>query len=430
MRKISKILLIIIGFACLSISCKKAKEIEYKKTWPLINEYIYNLMKDVYLYNDKVPTKTDMSIYETPSDALNALTYKTQDNWSFVENTKTMEDFYQNNMAVAYGFNIAWSSYGHDSSLIINYVANNSPAQKAGISRGCKIWAINKSNVIGIKNFYDFNPSSAGETIELGVTLLDGTKKSITLSATPITIETVPLYKIITGTNGNKYGYILINSFVNETPTKINEAFSLFSSMGATELIVDLRYNGGGLVDGAKYLANMSAPVSCNGKTMFSFIYNSNNTKYDQTVNFSKTNAQSFNHLFVLTTDNTASASELFLNIFKAYNNMKLVQIGQTSYGKPVGMNTFTYGDYAIVPITFATVNANREGYFYEGIKPDITVAEDFSKPLGDASEPFIAAALNYPGSAVTAVALKNDVIPHRDLSLRGKGFRSIINLY
>jgi carboxyl-terminal processing protease len=422
MKNISRWLLLIVGVCSVGLSCKKAKDIEYQKNWPLVNEYIYRLMKDVYFYEDKMPTKTDMSKYESPSEALDALTYKTLDVWSYVENVKTMEDFYQNNVAVAYGFNLIRDE---NKNIYICNIAKNSPAQIAGLTRGCKLNSINGFTINEIKSFADIYPSSAGETISLNVTYVNGTSGTVQLTAGQISTETVPLYKVITAADNTKFGYILINNFVQSTPSKIDEAFASFASVGVSNLIVDLRYNGGGMVDAAEYLANMVIPASCNKKKMFDFIYNPANTKYNQSIPFNKTNTLSFNRVFILTTGNTASASELFLNVLKPY--IEVIQIGETSYGKPVGMNTFTYGDYAIVPITFATVNANNEGYYYGGIDPTIPVNEDFSKPLGDASEPFIAAALNYPSSLV---AVKNYVIPLHDHSLDGKGLHQFINFY
>jgi len=422
MKKISKWLLLIVSLCSVGISCKKSKDIEYQKNWPLVNEYIYKLMKDMYFYDDKVPTKASMSMYESPSEALDALTYKTLDVWSYVENVKTMEDFYQNNVAVAYGFNLVRDASGN---IVICNIAKNSPAQIAGLTRGCKLNTINGFKLTEIKSFADIYPSSAGETLSLNVTYINGTSGNVQLTAGQISTETVPLYKIITAPDNTKFGYIFINNFVQSTPAKIDEAFASFASMGATNLIVDLRYNGGGMVDAAAYLANMVVPASVNQKKMFDFIYNPANTKYNQSIYFNKTNTLSFNRVFILTTGNTASASELFLNVLKPY--IDVVQIGETSYGKPVGMNTFTYGDYAIVPITFATVNANNEGYYYGGIDPKIAVNEDFSKPLGDASEPFIAAALNYPTSLV---AVKSFVTPRHDHSLEGKGLHQFINFY
>jgi len=422
MKKISKWLLLIIGIGCIGISCKKPKDIEYQKSWPMINEYIYQLMKDVYFYEGKVPAKTDMSMYESPTEALDALTYKTLDVWSYVENVKIQEDFYQNNVAVAYGFNLARDNDGY---IVISKISNNSPASNAQLTRGCIINTINGYKVNEIKSFADIYPSNLGETITLNVTELNGSKRTVQLVASQISTETVPMYKIITSFNNTKFGYIFINNFVESTPSKIDEAFASFASSGVTELIVDLRYNGGGLVNAAAYLANMVAPATVSNKLMFSYIYNSSNTKYNQSISFEKTNALSFKRVFILTTGSTASASELFLNVLKPY--IDVVQIGETSYGKPVGMNMFTYGDYAIVPITFATVNADNVGYYYGGIEPTVPVNEDFTKPLGDASEPFIAAALNYPNSVV---ALKSFITPRHDHSLEGKGLRQFINIY
>ena len=157
---------------------------------------------------------------------------------------------------------------------------------------------------------------------------------------------------------------------------------------------------------------------------MFRYQYNDKHSDLNAYTYFNKTNALSFNKIFVITTGETASASELFINVLKPYINV--VQIGETSHGKPVGMNIFEYGDYAIAPITFATVNSKGYGYYYAGLTPDIELNEDYTAEIGSDDDPFIKAALNN----VSTKSLKSDDSYVKTNIIEKKGFRSIINLY
>lgn len=417
----SSIIIALCATILLFTSCKKTEEVEYKESWPTINEYIYRLMHEMYLHSEKVPEYKTMSQFESPSEALDALMYKTLDKWSFVANMKTLEEYFVDNQSVSYGFNITRDSNGN---VVVCYVEKDSPAQKAGIQRGDILLEVDSYKLSEIKGFDALYPETNKDNVILGLMSKQGYSKRILLNADNVNTQTVPAYKIIVDANNRKYGYIMINSFVESTPEYISQAFSYFESQNIVELIVDLRYNGGGYVSGAEYLANMVIPMINNGKVMFQYQYNSRNPQYNSYVYFKKSNGMSFNKIFVLTTWQTASASELFINALKPY--ISVVQIGETSHGKPVGMNTFEYGDYAIVPITFATVNSKGEGYYYGGLKPDIEINEDFNTEIGAANDPFIMAATG----TLSTKSLKSGFVPTSLDRIDKKGLRQIINLY
>lgn len=421
-RSIIKHVVWLIAITIVVTSCKKTEEIQHRGSWNMVNERVYSIMKEWYFWHDNIPDDMDMSRYETPQEAMDALAFQTLDSWSYVENQKNYEDYFINSVAVAYGFAVKWNENGQ---MVFSFISNNSPAYEAGIKRGFKITKVNGIKISQIKNFVDFYPDAAGETIDLEILDLNNNEKQVRLSARQINTESVPYFTTFTQ-NGTVYGYILINSFVQETPMRIDVAFDNLSIKGATELIVDLRYNGGGYVNGALHLMNRIIPASKDKRVAYSYVFNDSKTSSNYSVTLEKKGRESYERVFFLTTNRTASASELVINSLRPH--VSVVQIGYPTHGKPVGMFTFVYDNYAISPICFATVNDNNEGYYYEGLSPDLVVAEDLSLPLGDANDPLVKAALTYGLSKEKSGSLTNGNLTNK--SLEFNGLRSFINLY
>ena len=186
-----------------------------------------------------------------------------------------------------------------------------------------------------------------------------------------------------------------------------------FQSAGVKDVIVDLRYNGGGAVVSAEYLDNWFAPLSANQKPMYTYIFNDQLENYYQinnynlTTNFDKTQAAgslTLDHIFFLVGRSTVSASELTMNNLKPYMDVKL--IGDTTYGKPVGFipvpiydhdSTGTLQHLAdLYAITFQTKNANNSGDYFQGIAPDKEEYDYVDLNWGDTADPRLQDAFKY----------------------------------
>jgi C-terminal processing protease CtpA/Prc len=373
----------------------------------------------------------------------------------------------------------SFSAFGTDNNyrLYVKAVYPGSPAAKAGLTRGAEITSIEgkrigsnfKSEVDMINSLiYDTPPSA----------ILKGVKKDG--SAFDLTIEQAsytssPVYKSkVFEVNGKKVGYIHLGRFSrmtnsddnNPTDANLDPVFAEFAKEGLTDLIVDLRYNGGGYVSTAEHLINLIAPSTATG-VMYKEVYNKNlqnidrsksilrfqpltdadgNIRFDSqnkpltyanvdysiagnTATFKKAGAlTSIRNVVFIVTGNTASASELTINALKPYVNVKLV--GQTTYGKPVGFFPVTIENrYDVYFSMFETLNSRDEGGYYAGMKPDITSEIDDSKrDFDDANENYIARALEVlaPGGATNARATmsvkgKNGVTLNLSPSMTGK---------
>ena len=166
---------------------------------------------------------------------------------------------------------------------------------------------------------------------------------------------------------------------------------------GATELVLDLRYNGGGLVDVAVHLASLIGGARISGQVMINWTHNDKvGPILNKVTRFNETPEQTLNlqRLVVITTRSSASASELIINSLRPY--MPVTVIGDTTYGKPVGQYGFNFCEKVLVPVAFSLKNANNEGDFFDGIPADCAAPDDITHQLGDPAEASYAEALTF----------------------------------
>jgi carboxyl-terminal processing protease len=327
-------------------------------------------------------------------------------------------------------------------------VYQNSPADNAGMVRSDRITKINGraigTNYNGDVNF--INTAFAGSTISLeGIKYTNGVAgATFSVNLTKAVYKSSPVYATKVFTAGaKKIGYLAYARFSNMVNSKadFDIAFNNFNAAGVTDLIIDLRYNGGGYVITAQYLIDQIAPSTANGKVMFSEYYNATmqankatilanqpyldengrikyqngkmvtNADVDYSVaantqRFEKTGPLTgVTNVVFIVSGNTASASELTINSLKPYMNVKIV--GTTTYGKPVGFFPITLENrYEVLMSMFSSKNANGQGDYFAGFTPD--VVDDYDDPVrnfGDAKENYTALALNLlaPNVVVTA---------------------------
>ncbi|WP_343673380.1 S41 family peptidase [Chitinophaga sp.] len=298
--------------------------------------------------------------------------------------------------------------------LYVLYVDKNSPAGQAGLERGDRITAINGDTDIAYDGSSGTNTTKVtnalynSTSVSLKVTKVGTSSTTASYSLTAATYNINPVLFDTTYTiNGAKVGYFVFYTFTNTytskgvaSPTKtvLDALFTKFKAAGITNLIVDLRYNGGGSVTTAEYLDSAIAPSSAAGKTMYYYLYNDKLTaNLDQvgleaSVNFpATTGGLALDHVFFITSGNTASASEMTLNNLRPYMDVQLV--GTTTYGKPVGFITFTLSDYDstgkeqyladLYAINFATENSSHVGGYYSGITPTDSAGDYIDAPWG-----------------------------------------------
>ncbi|MDP4226354.1 MAG: S41 family peptidase [Bacteroidota bacterium] len=387
-------------------------------------EALYGLMNTWYLWNDSMPVVSENK-YTHPDSLLEAMRYKPRDKWSYIASKEETESYFQEGAFAGYGF-----SYGLDSndSITVVFVYKNSPLYKAGIRRGWKMLKINGTAVNKNSSISSLlGSSTAGVQNEILFKSPAGKIIDSTFTKENLTINTV-LYRDTVVQDGKVIGHIVLEGFIVPGEQEIDEAFSFFKQAGVSDLVLDLRYNTGGLVNVADTLASLIGGSNTDGKTFVNYFHNKNKQKANSSEAFYKnlSNALNLSRLVVLTSGSTASASEAVINGLKPF--IKVVCIGDNTYGKPVGMYIFTYKDYSFVPICFRITNANGQGDYYSGLKADSYVLDNIDKDFNDKTEDCFKQALYYIKTGTFAATKKayRQSVPFPEM----KGLRGEIGAY
>lgn len=300
----------------------------------LIKDTVLLICQDVYLWNTQIPANFNARSYASPVEEMEAIrqySHETgftdpvdrfsfaikQDEWDNVS-TGVAEDF---------GMSVFFNT---PTDLRVKFAEVESPSGMAGIKRGWQIIKINgnpqiDTNETTINRIVDavFYSESTNFTFKKP----DGSETEITLHAG--TYQTHPVFADSVYTVGSKQvGYLALNSFLGDTTAIYGEfarIFSNFQSKNVSEMIVDLRYNGGGYVSMAEKLANYLAPAASNNQVMYTETFNANYTDYNFTARFKKLGTVNVSKIYFIVSDNTASASELLINALKPFAEEKLV---------------------------------------------------------------------------------------------------------
>ena len=332
--------------------------------------------------------------------------------------------------------------YIAENDLRVKFVYPSSPADLAGIKRGYEITSINGSTDLdagdgGVVNTV-INAVYYSKSISMVLLKPDNTSINITLNTASYTVNPVLNYSVYNLGNGHVAGYIVFNSFtdISNAQPKLNEAFNYFISQGVNDLIVDLRYNGGGSGQTAQYLDNLIVPPSKSGSVMYTTYFNTNlqngiapliekkfgysTTAFkpaNNTVTFTKALSLTLTRVFFIVTSATASSSELTINNLRPELTVNL--IGDTTYGKPVGEIPIPLGSdgkYTLYSPQLYVENSANQGDYYSGFAPgSFTIAgllakDDVTKDFGDTSEMLLKHALTFIQTGAYAAINKAQV--------------------
>lgn len=334
-------------------------------------------------------------------------------------------------------------SYGFSSLSIVNFINEDgsdtgdygfvvqsvypaSPASTFDINRGFFILEVD-GEVIDGKNYMNLYLELMQPT-RTGITLLvsDGSGEPEEISLVPTEVEHTPiLMNKIIEEGGAKIGYIVYNAFDAGYDNDMLDVLAQLNSANITDLVLDLRYNGGGHVISSMMLSGCLAGSGCSSKVFQYYRYNDARMKavevtkketgneYDASAkyfydlfyydNYYGVNLSSYDlshtNLYVLTTEGTASASEVLISSLRGID-VPITVIGEKTNGKNVGMEVleFDKGNYSyeLAPITFQYYNAKQETVPETGMNPDYRVADwnDGYVNFGEKAEPMLAKAI------------------------------------
>lgn len=426
---------------------------------------IYRIAQQVYLWNDQLPAIdrfNPTSFFQPQINEINLYENEIFQLTRYAKNTTTNELYEDNpfnpklpkyaaivqpltssdeNIAKDYTlsnpFGISVAIENNNIRLL--YIDANSPAGKAGLTRGMQIVTMNGEKINSEKSFAD-QWRIALRLSFIKFEILDQNLKKREVRLNSAVYEQNPVVKkLILAKENGKIGYLAYNSFSTEASTRkyLEPAFVTFEQSNVSELIVDLRYNQGGFQASVNFLANMIAPSSMDKKIMYSEHYNTRmqmgqadilkfqylldqngNAIYengrpitlhdlDYTVgaNTNYFNKESGLHglkkIYFIVSDMTASASELLINIFKPYLDVQIIGVSRTgqesvqTYGKPIGFFPIKVKQFDLYLSMYQLLNSKNEGHYFKGIPADQTVIDNIETDFGSMADPAINSIIN-----------------------------------
>jgi carboxyl-terminal processing protease len=352
-------------------------------------------LRDIYYWYKDLPDP-DTSTFSSPEAYLEAVRYKPLDHtYSFITGRAENDAFFSDSTFIGFGF--SYTLIG-SSELRLTEVYPGSPAADAGMDRGSRLLTVNSRPVSNLISTGDINTifgaSQVGVSVQVRFRDNSGVERDVQMAKRVVTIPTASLTRTF-ASGGRTVGYINFRNFVTPATASLNQAFTELEAAGANELVLDLRYNGGGLVSVAQHLAGLIGGSRTSGKLFVQFVHNDKNTNRNSTLTLNApAHALNLERLVVITTRASASASELIVNGLRPF--MPVTVVGERTYGKPVGQYGFNFCDKVLYPVAFSTQNARGEGDYYTGIPADCGAADDLDHQLGDSAEASLGEALRY----------------------------------
>ena len=397
---------------------------------------------ETYLWFNEIPSTVRASSYGTPQALFEALrtpvilpSGKPKDQFHFIYDTAVWQALTTSGIEAGYGFEVAIVKPTPPREVRVAYTEPNTPAAAAGITRGARIVFVDGVDVVTSNSVDALNaalfPSAAGQPHTFRIQELNGTLRTVSLTSTQITKTPVQNVRTVATSTG-KVGYLLFNDHVATSEKLLVDAINQLKAEGVQDLVLDIRYNGGGTLAIASELAYMIAGAGAtSGKVFEKLEFNSKNpfgvTEAQASTPFVSTSLGlsapagqalpqlGLSRVTVLTGPGTCSASESIINGLRGIN-VQVNVIGETTCGKPFGFLPQDNCGTTYFAIQFQGVNNLGEGGYADGIAPTCPVGDDFNHALGDPAEARLAAALSFRDTGrcpavSTATTLKFNVL-------------------
>ena len=361
-----------------------------------IKKYTFNVMTDIYYWYKDVPQNINAYPIKTINAYFDTLLVPI-DRWSWM---MTGQEYLNSEAGIVETYGISLSQpidYYNDYSVRVRFVYPNSPMSENNVKRGYELTQLNGTPVNTLISNGTFNSVYAQNNNSFTFKKYDGQSYTFTATARIVNTRSSLITSVFTPSEqpGLPYnvGYFNYLSFKAGMLDDINDAMKIFKQTGIKELILDLRYNGGGDGRATSLLANYLAPASANTKLLARREHNDKYRTWDsdettKTIIERIAGSLDLDRLFILTTKGSASASEVILNGLDPL--MNVIQVGSTSYGKPNGMYVLPYPEgnyetpqYVFLPICFFSVNSIGYGHYVDGIVPDHYRPDDLYHDFG-----------------------------------------------
>jgi C-terminal processing protease CtpA/Prc len=385
-------------------------------------DWVLAQLNEWYLFPDLVAPAVNKASFTNLQDYIDALVAparaQAKDRYfTYITSIADENAFFQSGSSAGFGFRLGYDTAGRRVFVIESF--EGTPALAQNLDRGTEIIGVGTTtanvqtvNALmaggGPQAVVDaLGPNDPGVSRVIRVRDPGGAERTLTLSKTDYTLDPVSDrygYKIIND-GGRQVGYINLRTFIDTANPDLRAAYLSFRNAGVTDLVIDFRYNGGGLIDVAELMGDLMGRDKV-GQVYDYVTFRTSKAAENSTYNF-RTQPESIapTSIAFIGTGGTASASEMVINSMQPYlPNTRLALVGENTYGKPVGQIALdrTACDDRFRVIAFRLENANRQGDYYTGLASTVPntcrASDDISRQLGDPAEGMLAAALNFVG--------------------------------
>lgn len=396
-------------------------------------QWVLDVTRDWYLFPETLPATVDLAAYATAEGLLDALTATARGQgkdrfFSYLTTRAAENSLFGEGEFVGFGFRTRTDD-GKRPLVLDVYEA--SPAAAAGLRRGDEIVAVDagsgyvpvSQSLVGGVTITDLlGPATSGVTRGLRI-LRNGSTFDASLTKRTVTLEPVPdgfgtVVLPLAGTTG--VGYVHLRSYISTADAQLRTAFATLRTQGLQYFIIDLRYNGGGLVSTAQLIDDLLGANRATTDVQYKMVHNAARASQDATVRF-QPQPQSVAPVRIafLTTAATASASEINVNTMKPW--VEIAIVGSDTLGKPVGQYAFDLSSSCedrLRLIAFKTVNALDEGDYYDGLARSVPFAcaapDTPDAPMGSVEDSMVEEAMYWLGNGTCRTVMSASAVDGR----------------
>ena len=378
-------------------------------------EFVRDVLDEWYLFPDLIDDTVDPAAFSDIQDYIDALVApaRAQDKdrfFTYITSIEEETELIENGSSAGFGIRLSYDTSANR--VFVAEAFENGNGFAAGIDRGTELLAIEGQSVSSLMAsggpgavINALGPSDPGVARSLRFVTVDDVERTVTVEKSEFSLDPISdRYGVRVLNDGTgDVGYINLRTFiVQDAGPQLREAFAQFQAQGIDRIILDLRYNGGGLVSVAELLGDLLAADQVGNVFSRTVLRESKSSENETDFFGTQPQAIDATKIAVIGRRGTASASELVTNSFIPYLGENLALIGTNTFGKPVGQFAFDRSacDDRFRAVTFKTTNADGDGEYFSGLAGvmDRTCAasDDISQQLGDADEESVSVALDF----------------------------------
>ncbi|MEL1251235.1 S41 family peptidase [Aurantiacibacter gilvus] len=381
-------------------------------------QFANDVLQEWYLFPDLLATGVNRSSYNDVQSYIDALVAPARAQnkdrfFSYITSIAEENAFFNGGASAGFGFRLIYDTTNRRVFLAETF--DDTPALGANLERGTEIIAIGTtaSNLVTVNSLMAtggpqavidaLGPSDPGVSRVLDVIDASAVRREVNLVKAEYDLDPVPRYGAqIINDGGKQVGYIRLTNFINPAIADLQAAFADFRAAGVTELVIDLRYNGGGGINVNEAFADLMAR-NLGGQVFETIAFRASKASNNETYLFQPNSASiAPTRVAFITTSGSASASEALINGMQPYIDTNLAIVGQNTFGKPVGQSAFdlTACDDRLRIVTIKLENADGLGEYFNGLAATVPNScranDDIFHDFGDPDEAMLATALDF----------------------------------